>query len=835
MATSNNNVIVSRIQNRRGLKQDLPNPLRPGEMGLATDSKQVYIGSDPTIDRENSKFLSIENHNQAKTQTVSIPHNQIIKFTVPHIRYSAGTFTGTEKTISYTPSTSKTYTLPNSSSDTRQTFANTVVDGKFINLISNLAFTANTITVSKNGEVLTGDDTADASTLVANDYFFSSNTALANTHTVTLRNFLTSTDEVAITYYSNTAVIQALEGFNSANNRITFHSASQNFYDQYSIPDYRKIDEKYIRVSPTTGVGQIGLEYKHISIVADSTANISFATLGNLLTSNANSVVAGVTFAPAGASTVNVAVSNTGEKFNASSYFNYVYCEGIANSWANDKAIPLVSSNTSAISFTLPSGNTWQTNRPVTAAVSSGGTTTITGNVDGVVIGHTVRFIGGGAGQFDANSNKTYEVQTVGTNTFTVTEGSVSSEVENNLDYLNYGTDASGTNVQIFSALHGVPSGGQFKLAGSTATGQVANGNATLIGTATDNTFFMAAAGAGTSNVSGTASVVFGSDTSGNITPVRSTDLSSFVTLTEASAHVNNKSDADAWENLALVPGSSNRIYITSKASKTSAPFDFRLHNDTADTLGTLQLLDNDYVYGSKLYDRNTTVKAKLENWLDEKLMDTEINLLESVATNQKYATPQPGNIESYSVTIGSENDDIEFTSKEEAEDFAYITNNLYFGTVIEPLKQGLVTTKLNIELLTSQASAAGQATTDFTTTNVATIETSGNIIQQGVPFTIDATTFDTHVLEYTVKYDGTTDGNYRRVGTLLLNAYENATTGRSNVILQDVATDLKDVVTGNLEFSASYDDTTNKISLSTTNTTTLELDMKFIQRRWVS
>jgi hypothetical protein len=834
MATSNNNVIVSRIQNRRGLKQDLPNPLRPGEMGLATDSKQVYIGSDPTVDRENSKFLSIENHNQAKTQTVSIPHNQIIKFTVPHIRYSAGTFTGTEKTISYTPSTSKTYTLPNSSSDTRSTFANTVVDGKFINLISNLAFTANTITVSKNGEVLTGDDTADASTLVANDYFFNSNTALANTHTVTLRNFLTSTDEVAITYYSNTAVIQALEGFSSANNRITFHSASQNFYDQYSIPDYRKIDEKYIRVSPTTGVGQIGLEYKHISIVADSTANISFATLGNLLTSNANSVVSNVTFTSSG-STVNVAVSNTGEKFNASSYFNYVYCEGLANSWANDKAIPLTSSNTTAISFTLPSGNTWQTNRPVTAAVSSGGTTTITGNVDGLSVNDTVRFIGGGAGQFDANSNKTYEVQTVGTNTFTVTEGSVASEVANNLDYINYGTDNTGANVQIFSTNHGVPLGGQFKLIGSTVSGQVANGDATLIEAVTDNTFFIAAAGAGSSNVSGTANVVFGSDTLGHVTPVRSTDLSSFVNLTEASANVNNKSDAKAWENLALVPGTTNRVYITSKASKTSAPFNFRLHNDTADTLGTLQLLDNDYVYGSKLYDRNTTVKAKLENWLEEKLMDTEINLFESVSTNQIYSDPEPGNIESYSVTIGSENDDIEFASKEEAEDFAYITNNLYFGTVIEPLKQGLLTTKLNIELLTSQASAAGQATTDFTTTNVATIETSGNIIQQGVPFTIDATTFDTHVLEYTVKYDGTTDGNYRRVGTILLNTYENATTGRSNVILQDVATDLKDVVTGNLEFNASYDDTTNEISLSTTNTTTLELDMKFIQRRWVS
>ena len=49
MATSNNNVIVSRIQNRRGLKQDLPNPLRPGELGLATDSKQLYIGADTDV------------------------------------------------------------------------------------------------------------------------------------------------------------------------------------------------------------------------------------------------------------------------------------------------------------------------------------------------------------------------------------------------------------------------------------------------------------------------------------------------------------------------------------------------------------------------------------------------------------------------------------------------------------------------------------------------------------------------------------------------------------------------------------------------------------------
>ena len=43
---ANLKVIISRIQQRRGLKQDLPHPLRPGEIGFATDSKQVYIGAD---------------------------------------------------------------------------------------------------------------------------------------------------------------------------------------------------------------------------------------------------------------------------------------------------------------------------------------------------------------------------------------------------------------------------------------------------------------------------------------------------------------------------------------------------------------------------------------------------------------------------------------------------------------------------------------------------------------------------------------------------------------------------------------------------------------------
>ena len=39
--------VISRIQNRRGLRENLPQPLRPGEIALTSDTQQVWIGGDP--------------------------------------------------------------------------------------------------------------------------------------------------------------------------------------------------------------------------------------------------------------------------------------------------------------------------------------------------------------------------------------------------------------------------------------------------------------------------------------------------------------------------------------------------------------------------------------------------------------------------------------------------------------------------------------------------------------------------------------------------------------------------------------------------------------------
>lgn len=94
----NDKTIVSRIQHRRGLKQDLPQPLRPGEIGLAVDSKQVYIGHDP--DNPNSVDLSttsfIENTVSARDHIISIANNNIIAFTVPFYFIKKGEFDGTQ-------------------------------------------------------------------------------------------------------------------------------------------------------------------------------------------------------------------------------------------------------------------------------------------------------------------------------------------------------------------------------------------------------------------------------------------------------------------------------------------------------------------------------------------------------------------------------------------------------------------------------------------------------------------------------------------------------------------------------------------------------------------
>jgi len=46
---SNNPIVISRIQHRRGRRENLPQPLKPGELALTADTEQVWIGGDPEL------------------------------------------------------------------------------------------------------------------------------------------------------------------------------------------------------------------------------------------------------------------------------------------------------------------------------------------------------------------------------------------------------------------------------------------------------------------------------------------------------------------------------------------------------------------------------------------------------------------------------------------------------------------------------------------------------------------------------------------------------------------------------------------------------------------
>jgi hypothetical protein len=75
--------IVSRIQNRRGNQVDLPQPLRPGELGWCLDTGRLFIGADPEITGAASPGIQVYAGQISSAQ--SIITNQIIQ-----VSYTAG-------------------------------------------------------------------------------------------------------------------------------------------------------------------------------------------------------------------------------------------------------------------------------------------------------------------------------------------------------------------------------------------------------------------------------------------------------------------------------------------------------------------------------------------------------------------------------------------------------------------------------------------------------------------------------------------------------------------------------------------------------------------------
>lgn len=825
---ANNNVIISRIQNRRGLKQDLPQPLRAGELGFAVDSKQVFIGSDlsDSVSSGYNKTLSFENTTGAKDTLKSIANNQIVTFTVPHIRYAKGEFDGQTKTVSYTPSTSKTYTLSDSSTNTRRVFNANVTNTHIVNIGTNLSFKAEEITVTKNGAKLTGQNSPTIATVPdsGKDYILNANSDLANTHTVTFRTSPETTDEIGITYYGNSAVIQTLDGIESgiSDANIYVGSSDINFYNQYQVPSYRQINSKYIRVNGETGRGYIGLQYKHISVTADSNSVIdtSSLTFGNLLVSRDSQVENGAAISQSG-NVATITVSS-GHLYNVSSYFNFVYIQNAgATDWINNKALPVDTAGATSLEITLPSGNSWQTGRAVTTNIQDSGTVTITGSTDGLTNGDYVVFSGANASYFDDGTP--YVVSNKTATSFQVTESNVSVAISGGLDYINYGSNSSGANVQIISANHGLPNGAPIDLLGSSNATAIGNAQFTTV-YQNANTYFIPANTAVVGNVTGTSNVVL-VDSAVSHTPVRSIDLSGATTLSEAVGVVSALSDDYAWQSLNIVPDTSNKVYFTHKEAYSSVPLEFHLHEDSVGTLGELKLTPG-------AYDKEDTIKAKLELFLHSSLESTDVNVYESVSTNQKY-NPSATNLNSYTLDIDDTFDEMDFNSRGEAKDFSYIVNNLYYEKSSSDVK-GIVNLKTNIELLTSRAASALSATSSYDTPSSATISAAGTS-QNIATFNITggSPAYDSFIVDYSVNYAGSTQ-NYQRVGTLYLTGFDNSSSGNANVSITDRSADVTDMA-GNtsLVFGASV--ANNIITLNVVHGLGQVLKFNYLTKRWNS
>ena len=182
-------------------------------MGADTDDATSAI---------HNKSLTFEKTTGAKDTTKSIANNQIIAFTIPHIRYPKGTFDGVAKTTSYTPSTSKSYTISDGTSEVRTVFNANVANNYVLSISSNLSFKAEEINVFKNGVALAGQNSPTVVGVPDSgyDYVFNASKETANTHTVSFRVAPETTDEIGISYYGNTSVIRALDGFNGANTQI---------------------------------------------------------------------------------------------------------------------------------------------------------------------------------------------------------------------------------------------------------------------------------------------------------------------------------------------------------------------------------------------------------------------------------------------------------------------------------------------------------------------------------------------------------------------------------------------------------------------------------------
>lgn len=865
-ATSDNATIISRMQQRRGLKQDLPQPLRPGEIGFTTDSQQVFIGADPEGAPSFNKTSVFENTLNSRVLTESILANQVFEFRLPFRKYARGEFSGVSNSASWLP----TSFYKTGISDPQErvfsdvfTDADTVFDARD-GVLSPRAFQATDLVVKKNSMELTGNNTAQYATLVADDFTFQSGTQGNVAHSLTFRTRLQASDEITVSYYDDQVVPRVLE---VGNNAPSGHPDEfLGFYEAYDVPAWDQIDPELISYSDTTGRGFLGLEFKHISVRATGNVvatpnNLSLGTLhvsrnhfntsdtGNIVRSSGT--ITGTTIdIPVG---VGHEFSNTGARSSivVSAGADFVVDPDL---WIDGRPLDVVSTTVDTVTADISIAGSATRTGAVTATAVPDILEVNVLDTSGIVTGDTLYFYGAPSSVLDSESANVLSVAnsvisvSVSSTAYTDTANLVSIPAA---QFVNYGNSSVGSYVQVMAPSHGLNAvnSPDVVVVNSTDTGSVASGVPITVdySISSDDWIYVARVGDPTLPLD----VVMVADEPLDYGVIAAgfswwddlltIDLSGASSLAEASAIVN---DLDEWPRLEILSGTNNQVMLTQNPSYDSVGREFIIYPDPAGTAVTLGLTPGTYTLSGH------TLRANLERWFQAALNEPNLpvfNQVNRVGVNSEfYADPsEVTSLGTYEIDIDETFNEIRFGSREEAIAFNTVVNNLYFRARNSDIR-GLVNIKSNLELEIKQNITIGDKTVSYVDMNVGNIgQTPGH---QPIPgLTFSTSDFNVYVVEYSVQeaqnVQTVPGANYARVGTMKMLYRRNFDgLGNSEVAFYEDGSDIVD--TGGiaipsgpiLEFSAAVDSTDpNLIQVSANNQTGWPLTIKYIVRRWNS
>ena len=710
------------------------------------------------------------------------------------------------------------------------------------NIFTNQVFKTSDVSVRLNGVKLTGDSD-NTNTGVPGpefDYTFSSTDGFSDgTHQLVLNASPRVSDTVTVAYYSNTNVIQAFEG-NQVTGNISAYIEKPSFYDTFDIPSYRQIPTENIRVSETTGLGYIALENIHIQSVAEG-VNVEATTglvLGNLLISrddeqfdlsncNQNAFdtsIYDLTMDPVLANRFSP-VSDTSGAYrfnrvklvspgNTFRYFHNRYFDVLSvDPVPGDMTIQIPNKELSMLktcNVILASSNRY----PANGYTGSGSDTvaTLIGNSEGVSINDWIRIVDATAGTNQLH-DKILKVIAVRSGQVDVRINSAGTYSGNTLP--NFTTD----HVGLFFTNHGNNAGDvdtkvQCLSINNELSTEVANISVTAItapyalgdysidsNNITENTFFLntTLGPAQTFAQSGTYHPLL--DLSYNnidVVPILAINLTANTTINQATTAINQpkvitKSGLEPeqiFPKVDFIPqdnGDLNRLYLSQDAGYSSISvggLEFTLFEDR--TTPTLSVLG----FTPGQYDRNNhTVKAKLEKWINELVLDRDCNLFTSVLlggsaykefpyTETDTNSPFFNNIitsqfDNYRLIIDDTYNDLLFCDRQEASAFAFLANKVYSQSLFDRATdtrngiKGLINVRQNLEITTRDQAGIGAQTLSFPATTQAIILRSQTHSTE--VFRLPISIYNAYTVEYSINSFGSTAiDTYSRIGSML-------------------------------------------------------------------